>query len=272
MGKRDSITSVTPSVCKLMSIPYPELSTKVIFNNLIQICEEKEIQKIDKCLIFAPDAIGEVLFENYPEEFNNIIKYAPVITKLSSVFIPVTPVCFASMFTGALPHFHGITKYEKPVLEVETLFDSMIKGNKNPAIVAVENSSIDLIFKNRQMDYYSENYDNEVIEKTINLLKENKNDFILSYNQEYDDCMHETTPFSDKAFNALKNQNNNFIRLAQDFDKYWSDYNRLIMYTPDHGSHIDETGHGDHGKDIPEDMNVIHYYGIAKAGEKLVVN
>lgn len=58
--------------------------------------------------------------------------------------------------------------------------------------------------------------------------------------------------------------------MAKAFDEHWKNYNRLIMYTPDHGCHIDkETGKGDHGENIPEDIKVIHFCGMAKAGEKL---
>lgn len=270
-SKRKSIISVTPTVCKLMGIDKPNLSTEEVFENLItQAFENLKIEKIDKCLIFAPDAVGEFLQKDYKKYFEGIETYASISIELSSVYIPITPVCFASMFTGVLPEVHGIVKYEKPILKIDTIFDRLIDENKKPAIVAVKDSSVDLIFRNRQMSYYSEIYDAEVIDKTISLMKENKNDFILSYNQEYDDCIHETEPFSEKSINALKNQNQNFIKLAKYFDEYWVDYNRLIMYTPDHGCHINkETGNGDHGENIPDDMNVIHFCGIAKSGEKL---
>jgi hypothetical protein len=269
--KRKSIINIVPTICQLMGISKPELSTSEIIEPLVNYAFEIiNLNKIEKCLIFAPDAVGEITYQNYQEYFNGIPDYAPLSLKLNSVYKPVTPVCFASMFTGALPEAHGITKYEKPVLKVDTIFDQLIYENKNPAIVAVENSSIDLIFRRREMAYYSEKYDREVIERTIDLMKENKNDFILSYNQEYDDSIHDTIPFSERSINALKNQNENFLTLAKYFDQYWIDYNRLIMYTPDHGCHIDkETGKGDHGENIPEDMNVIHFCGIAKSGEIL---
>ncbi len=268
---RKSIINISPTICKLMGINKPVSSTDEVIDVLINYAFEKlKIKQIEKCLVFAPDAVGEITYDNYQGHFAGIPDYAPIAIKLTSVYKPVTPVCFASMFTGALPETHGIIKYEKPVIKIDTIFDTLIRENKNPAIVSVKDSSIDLIFRNRKMNYYSENYDTEVIEKTIELIKENQNDFILSYNQEYDDSIHDTLPFSERAINALANQNRNFLTLAKYFDQYWHDYNRLIMYTPDHGCHIDkETGKGDHGENIPEDMNVIHFCGVAKAGEKL---
>ena len=67
----------------------------------------------------------------------------------------VTPVCYGSIFSGAAPSVHGIQKYEKPVLQVETLFDVFPKAGKRVAIVCCNNCSIDMIFRKRQVDYYS---------------------------------------------------------------------------------------------------------------------
>lgn len=253
-----------------MDIKKPEFSTNIVFEELVSKMKEMNIKKIDKCLVFAPDAIGAFLQKDYSNYFDDIKKHVSISINLKSVYIPVTPVCFASMFTGALPNVHGILKYEKPIIQIDTIFDRLIEENKKPAIVAVKNSSIDLIFRNRNLNYFSEIYDKEVIDRAISLIKDGNNDFILAYNQEYDDSIHDTTPFSKKSINALNNQNNNFLKLIKYFNEYWFDYNRLIMYTPDHGCHIaPTTSKGDHGLDIPEDMNIIHFCDIAKAGESL---
>ena len=45
-------------------------------------------------------------------------------------------------------------KYDKPVLRCETIFDSLVNAGKKVAIVAVRNSSIDSIFRERTIDYY----------------------------------------------------------------------------------------------------------------------
>ena len=51
--------------------------------------------------------------------------------------------------------------------------------------------------------------------------------------------------------------------MTQAFDECWNGYNRMIAFTPDHGSHKNSsTGKGDHGEDIPEDMELRHFYGF----------
>jgi predicted AlkP superfamily pyrophosphatase or phosphodiesterase len=186
---------------------------------------------------------------------------------MRAVYPTVTPVCFASMFTGATPECHGITKYEKPILRCDTLFDALIRAGKKPAIVAVEGCSISLIFRNREMDYFIETYDGQVAERTIQLIEEGRHDFILAYNQEYDDVLHRTTPYSEEAIQALRNHVTVFDMIARGFEAHWRGYDRLIMFTPDHGAHISvTTGQGTHGEDIPEDMLISHFFGVGRAG------
>jgi len=247
-----------------MQIPPPKLSTTSLIENLVEakrgIIGERPVEK---CFVYAPDAIGEGLFRDYSGEFEPVIGLAPVQVLLRSVVPPKTPVCFASMFTGALPETHGIRKYEKPVLSCDTLFDTLLRAGKKVAVVAVEGSSIARIFLNREIDYFIEEYDQQVNDRVLRLLRDDDYDFILAYNQEYDDIMHRTTPRSEDAIGAMRNHIAGFEHLAEAFLKRYEDDTRLILFSPDHGTHLNpETGRGDHGLDIPEDMEVRSFWGI----------
>jgi hypothetical protein len=174
------------------------------------------------------------------------------------------------MFTGALPHVHGIQKYERPVLKCDTLFDALIRAGKKVAIVAVKNCSVDLIFRNRELDYFSEEYDAQVTESALDVLNSGKHDFILAYHQEYDDTLHRTTPQSPEAIQAMNNHIQSFDIIARAFHDSWKSYNRVILFASDHGAHIDkDTGKGTHGDDIPEDMHIQHFFGVTKAPENI---
>ena len=258
------ITSITPTICKMMDIPIPSISEDTIIDALCDSALSRGISKVDKCFVYAPDAIGSKIFSEHRELFEKVLGHAPINVQMTSVFPSVTPVAFASMFTGAMPERHGITKYNKPVLQCDTLFDALIRAKKNPAIVAVEDCSISLIFRERKMDYFIEKYDEEVTSRALQLIEENRHDFILAYNQEYDDALHKTTPYSDQAINALINHINTFDRLAQAVETHWAKYNRMIMFTPDHGAHIGSNGQGTHGDDIPDDMLINHFFGVGK--------
>ena len=265
----NSIQAVTPTLCKLLGISFPTLCTVSPLENICQKAQELfHGDHAQKCLIFAPDALGSHLYHAVPSLFETVRHIAPLAVHLRSVMPSKTPVCFASMFTGASPAQHGIRKYEKPILTCDTLFDALLRADKRVAIVAVKDCSIDRIFRGRDLDYFSEPYDPDVTVRTLSLLKENHHDVILVYHQEYDDTMHATTPFAPEAIQAARNHLEGFIELSEAFDSYWQSYHRIISFTPDHGAHVNQTtGKGDHGEDIPEDMELTHFYGIRRREE-----
>lgn len=258
------ITSITPTICSLMAFPPPEISTTEVIHRVLESADKiLGDHSVEKCLVYTPDAIGETLFKDYSSDFRQVIGLAPIQVLLRSVFPPKTPVCFGSMFTGALPRVHGITQYEKPVLRCDTLFDALLRSGKRVAVAAVEGCSIAKIFLEREMDYFIEEYDLQVNGKVEQILRDDDYDFILFYNQEYDDKMHSTTPRNSEALEAMRRHLQTFEHLATEFLARYKERRRLILFSPDHGVHVDaETGRGNHGLDIPEDMEVRSFWGI----------
>ena len=189
------VASVTSTVCDLFGIPRPADCVAPPFSEVAAFAARRTVTK---ALVFAADAIGAHLVRSYAEAFEPVARHAPTSVEACAVMPSVTPVCFASMFTGAPPDTHGIRKSERPTLTCDTLFDALSRAGRRVAIVAVENSSIDLIFRSRRIDYFTETYDEEVVERTLNLVAADQHDFILAYQQEYDDKMHATVPRSQR--------------------------------------------------------------------------
>ena len=255
-----SLDSVTPTVCALMDIEPPTGASATIIKEILEAANGKKMEKVS---LFAPDAIGEWLFQRHRNEFSEVIKEAPIQIPIRSMTPSYTPVCYASMFTGMKPEEHGIYKYMKPVLKVETLFDAAEKAGKKVALVAVKDCSIDLIFRDRKIDYFTEKYDPEVNERVLELLENHDYDLIVAYNQEYDDLMHDSTPTDPEAIEAFRRHLRAFKTLADAFNKKYHGVNRAIAFLPDHGTHVDQdSGKGSHGTDSPEDMEVRHFWGI----------
>jgi len=252
---------VTPTICRLLGIEAPANSTKETLAPVIELLQHSE--PLERCLIYNPDGVGKFLFEHDPGAFKPVENSTSLMLELNSIFPPKTPVCFASMYTGTSPQEHGITQYEKPVLKIETLFDSAVRAGKKVAIVAVRDSSVAMIFQDREIDYYSELYDPLVIRRAQKLIKADEHDLIVVYNQEYDDMLHKTTPFSKDCMSALKKHVRNFELISKTCDMHWGNYRRLLSFIPDHGGHLNpETGKGDHGLDIDEDMKVLSFWEV----------
>jgi hypothetical protein len=259
----ESIISFSPTISKLMGFSAPSLSTLRLLRPLMESVPARTVGRIEKCVLYSPDAIGMSLYQTYPGVFDPVLRYAPIQVPVRSVVPPKTPVCYASMFTGAMPEVHGTLTYQKNVVRCDTLFDALIRAGKRVAIVAVSGCSMDSIFRDRELDYFSESYDEDVTERTISLITSGNYDFIVAYHQGYDDALHETEPESGKAIEAMANHIASFVEIAGVIERNWDRHTSLIAFAPDHGAHTDSsTGKGTHGEDIPEDMNIMHFFGV----------
>ena len=74
--------------------------------------------RADRVLLYNPDAVAWWIFEKYRDLFAPALELDPLVLRMESVMPSVTPVCFASMYSGLMPADHGIRAYVKPVLTV----------------------------------------------------------------------------------------------------------------------------------------------------------
>ena len=217
---------------------------------------------MEKILIFCPDAVGDIHRQKYPEKLARVEKLAGMRFKSTSVMASVTPVCFATIFSGASPEVHGIKTYTKPVLTVETLFDVLAKAGKNVAVLSRNGCSIDKIFRDRNVDFFSFRTDAAIHKQTRKLLEDSDYDVIVSYYMDYDALSHRNGPYADVCVDALETGVQYFETLVADVDKYWKDFDRTVIWAPDHGNHVIDETSGGHGTNTAEDMVVNHFYRI----------
>jgi hypothetical protein len=256
------IRSVTPTLCRLMGIDPPAVCSAPGLEPVLALAPAG----VERVLVYGADAIGRIFLDNHPDLKERLVAASDTQVELRAMFPPKTPVCFASMFTGALPEIHGIRKYERPVLTCDTLFNALARAGRRAAIVAVRDCSMDLIFRNRAMDYFTEVDDAAVTARTLTLLKEERHEFIVSYNQEYDDTLHQNRHDGPEALAAAGRHVETFVRLLQATEERWAGHNRALLFVSDHGAHYDAgKGKSDHGEDIPEDMDVLHYWRFGAA-------
>jgi len=262
-----TIASVAPTLCGLFGIRAPfDCGVPALEPVLGPARESLRDEPVRRCLVFAPDAFGSQLRPVRPDLFAAVAAAAPLEVPLRSIDPPWTPVCFASMFSGAMPERHGIRKYEKPALAIDTVFDAFARAGRRVAIVAVQDSSMDRIFRGRALDYYSEKYDPWVTEKAISLVAADRHDLVVAYHQEYDDVMHALGPAHPRALRGARNHVEAFVDLAAAFEEAWARHPRALVFAPDHGAHPDpSTGGGAHGTATDADMDVAHFWGVRPA-------
>ena len=93
-----------------------------------------ENRKCDRVIIYNPDAVAEWIYEAHRDLFSPILGKIDINIEMLSMVPPVTPVCFASMYSGLLPDKHGIKEYVKPVLKCRTVFDCLSEKGRKCAI------------------------------------------------------------------------------------------------------------------------------------------
>lgn len=218
-------------------------------------------KKADRIFMYNPDAIAQWIYEKYSDYFDSVRENAPLELPFCSVMPSVTPVCFATMYTGTQPDIHGIKKYEKPVLKLDSIFDALIRAGKKPVIVAEENSSMSKIYLEKDMDYFIYETIEEVNKKALEIISEDKYDFIAVYNGDYDATMHRHGPENELSLDALKANVTAFSQFCNAIKAYWTNHNTLVGFAMDHGCHEIDGGCGSHGLEMEEDLNIVHLYG-----------
>ena len=257
-----SMTHMAATIALAMGAGVPSQADRSI--PLVDAFVERNlgVRKADRVLLYNPDCVGLWLYQKYTDLFIPVTNATQLAVPVSTVNPSWTPVCFGTMYTGVLPEVHGIQGYTKPVITVDSLFDSLARSGKRVALVAVENSSMAIIFQNRPIDYFIVPYDDAATEKGLELIAQDRHDVVVVYNQEYDDMIHRTTPESPQAMEALKHHIRDFGRLTGAARAHWADHDTLVCWATDHGNHVDWRGRGTHGEYRPEDINVMHFYGV----------
>ena len=258
------LTKTAATIAKILGVTPSET-----FDSSCDIMLEKakiafEGKNADRVFIYNPDAIALWLFQKYTSLFKDAVLRTDIQIPVLSVMPSVTPVCFASMYTGVMPENHGIKKYEKPVLETQTIFDLLISAGKKCAIVSTDGDSISKIFLEREMDYYIYETHEECNKKALELIKEDIYDFIVLYNGNYDATMHRFGPESNESIDALKENIETFSKIYDAIRDNWKGHRTMLGFCPDHGCHEIDGKLGSHGLDMEEDMNIIHMFSFIK--------
>ena len=224
-------------------------------------------EKADRLIMYNPDAVAQWVWEKYPWYFRNVVKKAELEVPLAAVMPSVTPVCFGTMYTGAQPEVHGIQKYEKPIITIDTLFDALIRAGKKVAVITYEKCSISRIFLEREMDYYhfEEGDIDDVNAKAVETILKDEHDVIVIYNGNYDSVMHKKGPESAEALAELAINCHMYSVIADLVKTHWKQHNTLLGFAMDHGCHEIDGDCGSHGLDMDEDINIVHLYKAFKA-------
>lgn len=264
---KNSLDTLCAALTYAMGIDAPECAAEA--NEELKHYTDEKLAgvKADRIFMYNPDAIAQWVFEKYPQFFTQAVDRCEIKLPLRTVMPSVTPVCFGTMYTGAQPEVHGIQKYEKPVIKIDTIFDALIRAGKKPAIIAYGTSSLSKIYLEREMDYFLFDNMDTANAKAAELILRDEHDFILVYNGNYDSSMHKTGPESIESLGELRANVRTFAMFSDMIAEHWKSHNTLVGFAMDHGCHQIDEGSGSHGLDMPEDLNITHLYKAYPAGK-----
>jgi predicted AlkP superfamily pyrophosphatase or phosphodiesterase len=260
MTDRRSLDTLSAALSYAMKIDAPYESAEKNEFLAAYIDEKFGDAHADRIFMYNPDAIAQWIYEKYPECLSEMISETDIKVAFETVMPSVTPVCFGTMYTGAQPAVHGIKRYEKPVIRIDTLFDALIRAGKKSVIVGDRECSMGKIFCEREMDYFLFDTVEEINAKAVELILEDKYDFIAVYNGNYDSTMHRFGPEGVKPLGELRANSHAFALFSQLIQKHWKTHNTLVGFAMDHGCHEIDGGCGSHGLDMDEDLYIVHGY------------
>ena len=257
-----SLNSVAAALMEAMGIEKPECAAPA--NPAMKaLLKNNGIEKVDRVVMYNPDAVALWLYQKYTEYYLPVQKHISLTLPLKVVMPSVTPVCFGTMYTGAMPEVHGIQSYTKPVIKTDSVFDALIRAGKKPAILATsEGCSMSKIYLEREMDYFFYPTIDEVNARALDLIEADEYDFIAIYNGNYDSKMHKNAPEGEESLAALRANCKVFDEIGETIKRCWKNHKTLLGFAPDHGCHEIDGGAGSHGLDMVEDLNILHFYGI----------
>lgn len=257
-----SLDTITGALSYAMGIEPPKHAAPANETLCNFVDEAFKGEKADRIIMFNPDAVAQWIYKKYPDFVKGVKYNSDIEIPLATVMPSVTPVCFATMYTGAQPEVHGIQKYEKPVLKIDTIFDALARAGKKVAIITAYACSVSRIFLERNVDYYHYEEGNWATVNAIaaELILKDDYDFIVVYNGNYDAEMHRSGPESATALAELRTNDHVYSIICELVKRNWKNHNTLIGWAMDHGCHEIDGGAGSHGLDMPEDINIMHCF------------
>lgn len=260
MSERRSLDTICAALCYAMGVEAPACAAAASPELCVYVDEKLNGQKADRILMYNPDAVAQWVQEKYPQLMKEVPERTEIALPLLSVMPSVTPVCFGTMYTGAQPEVHGIRKYEKPVIKIDSIFDALIRNGKRCAIVADTACSMGKIYLEREMAYFLYDTIDEINAKAAELIMQDEYDFIAVYNGNYDSLMHKHGPESFEALGELRANSHAFAELSELVARHWQKHNTLVGFAMDHGCHEIDGGCGSHGLDMDEDLHIVHHF------------
>ena len=216
---------------------------------------------MERLLLYNPDAVALWLYQKYTALFDGVL----LNTQLRAARTLRDAVGHAGLLRLDVCRRHALKSTgiqattSSPFSAWRRCSTPLWPPAKPPAIVSTEGDSISKSLE-RDSDYFIIKRPTNATAKSAELIELGRHRLITVYNRNFDGTMHRhgrrpgiargaalTTPPPSRA------DRDGAARLGGTLCR---------RFLPDHGCHEIDGGCGSHGLDMPEDMNIVHFYGL----------
>jgi predicted AlkP superfamily pyrophosphatase or phosphodiesterase len=240
VGER-MITSIAPTVCAILCVPAPAEAMERPIDVVAS-----DLEGCRRVAILAPDGLGDYPFRLWRSEMPFLHSlHGKHSLRLRTVDPPITPVCFASIVSGALPSTHAVHSYRDDI-RCETVFTVLrAAGHRSAGVGRVGYSGAELLGRHADISGRGpEEEKDEGVERLAREIAERElPEFMIVQFGETDDGLHQYGPSSPKVIPTLRKTDERLRRLAQRL----RDLGYGVLIHADHGMHdvLRNAGNGD---------------------------
>lgn len=227
------LTCVTPTAADLLGLPRPREAEG---EPLAQIVES--MKPCPRLAIVILDGLGLATWRAHGAHTPVINQMAGLhLIQLRSVSPPVTPVCLATIATGARPETHGVRERDDP-FRAETIFEVARQQGRTSGVAGGALCSAARVLGRwsdvtRRVGSEGEEMDDLILVAALRILEEDRPDLLLTQFVALDSAGHKHGPFGPESAQAAAALDRRFGHLLAALRK--RGYGVLAL--ADHGQH-----------------------------------
>ncbi len=225
-----SLTAVAPTIAAAFGLPAPK---EAVSPPIDTVCAS--LGRCERVALIVLDAFGVALWEHarrLTPHFNGLAEQH--LLRLESVSPPVTPVCFATLASGAAPQVHQL-RDRRDELRAQTVFQVLREAGLTSAVVGQDRSSARLVWS-RFADYArvaGSNTDDELLDLCLRVVEQRNPNLLATQLLDIDDAGHAHGPFSARTVEAIGLTDARLARLCS----FLGGRGYAVLVTADHGQH-----------------------------------
>jgi predicted AlkP superfamily pyrophosphatase or phosphodiesterase len=227
------LTCIAPTAASGLGLPPPRNAEGGALAQVVA-----DLKGCDRLAIVVLDALGMATWRAARERMPTFKRMADRhLIQLRSVRPPVTPVCFATIATGARPETHGVRE-RTDAFKAETIFEVARKHGRTSGVAGGAGCSATMVLGRwsdvtRRVGSDGEERDGLILTASLRILAEDRPDLFFTQFVALDSASHRYGPFSSQAVAAAETLDARFgLLLSAACGKGYG-----VLALADHGQH-----------------------------------